>query len=137
MFLKNDTVEPKCSIEDEPTTKKIKSGVILDDKKGLSYEPPKCLATNTCYPLFSISDWVELATTTHRLTIAILLISGVSLGDFLVRISKDGNTLTIIVRRPDPLVNLKYLHHKWLFSNGSDRNEKCHSILIVFENFLR
>lgn len=59
-------------------------------------------------PLLILSDWVEPGTTTKRLTVAVLLPSGVTSGMFSVRIADDGNSSEITVTWPDSLVDLKF-----------------------------
>lgn len=108
-----------------------------------SDEPPftvECRENSGLYnvqPLHMISEWIEPGTTTKRLTVAILLPSGVLSGQFAVRVADDGCALEISITWPNPMVELKMLHRKWLQADGSDRIEVYHPKLIGFERFLK
>lgn len=87
------------------------------------------------YSLHSTSDWVEPVTATHLLSVAILLLSGASPDNFSVCELEDGYTLAIVVTWLDPLVNLKHLHRKWLFSEECHRIEIYHPKLVGFDHY--
>lgn len=85
--------------------------------------------------LYFILEWIYPGTPTRRLTVAILLPSGISIGQFSTCILEDGNTLFMAVNWPDLLVDLKHLHRKWLLSEGSDRIDMYHPKLVELEHF--
>lgn len=84
------------------------------------------------HPLYIVSDWMESGTTNRRISISILLPSGVFIGQFSGRISDDGYTLELLVAWPKSLVYLKRIYRKLLVSNGSDRMELYHPELFGF-----
>jgi len=65
-------------------------------------------------PLYIIGEWEEPETKTKRLTVALVLPSGVNRSDFTLQVLEDGLSLQLTVQWPAPLVNLKLLHQKWL-----------------------
>jgi len=65
-------------------------------------------------PLYIIGEWEEPGKKTKRLTIAIVLPSGVNRSDFTLQILEGGMSLQISVKWPSPLVDLELLHQKWL-----------------------
>lgn len=66
------------------------------------------------YPLALVSEWEEAITTCPMLTLAIVLPSGIGAGDFMVRIIEDGDVLELTVKWPKPLVDIEFMHLKWL-----------------------
>lgn len=97
-----------------------------------------CKATpfvDNSQPLYIISVWVETGTTTKRLTVAILLPSGFLICELLVRVPENGCALEMKINWPDPLFNIKTLHHKWEQSTGSDLIDERHLKLIGFKRF--
>lgn len=83
------------------------------------------------------SSWVEPNTTTKRLTVAVLLPSGVGPGQFSIRVAEDGGALEFTMIWPDPFINMSILHRKWLQSQSDDRIEGYHPKLIGFEHHLK
>ena len=65
-------------------------------------------------PLYLLSEWSEPGTTTKRITVAIVLPSGIETGNFSIRIVEDGKCLLLVVQWPDPLMDLRMMHKKWL-----------------------
>lgn len=61
---------------------------------------------------YIFSEGFEPGATTRKLTAAILLLSGVSSGQFSVRVSEDEYALDYSVTWPNPLVDLAHLHRK-------------------------
>lgn len=59
-----------------------------------------------------ISHWQEPGTTIPRLTVAIVLPSGVGAGDFKYRVVEEGNVLELTVDWPKPLVDITCMHKK-------------------------
>lgn len=86
--------------------------------------------------LYVFSLWVEPSTTTRRLTVAILLLSGVGRGKFSIRVSADGSALESTIIETEPLISICILHHKWLQSTSDDLIEACHPKLTGFERHL-
>lgn len=64
-------------------------------------------------PLHLIMTRKEPNTLTARVTVVIVLQSGVDQGGFPC-ISQDGLTLEIVVKWPTPFGNLDTMHKKWL-----------------------
>lgn len=86
-------------------------------------------------PQHIISDWVEPGNITKRLSVAVLLPSGISLGYFSARVAENGCSLEITLVWLDSLANLKPLHRKWLSFKGIDRIEGYRSKLNGFGRF--
>lgn len=63
-------------------------------------------------PLGLSSYWEEAVTTCQMVSIAIVLPSGVS--NFDVSVVDDGDVLLLDVDWPKPLVDIEYMHAKWL-----------------------
>lgn len=74
---------------------------------------------------------------TERLSVAVLVPSRVLSGQFKVRVLEYGMESLITVTWSKPLSNLKFLHTKWLTSNGFDYIESYHPKLAGFEYFLK
>lgn len=96
---------------------------------------PKKVACFT--PVHFMSDWVEPGTTIRKLTVAILLRSGIQPDMFSVRVSEESCFLELTVAWTDPLANLRHLHWRWLTSKGSDRIKLYHTNLIGFKQILK
>lgn len=60
------------------------------------------------------AEWFELGTTTTKLTVAILLSSGVFSGQRSVCVYEDRYALDFLVTWPNLFVSLAHLHRKWL-----------------------
>lgn len=52
-------------------------------------------------PLHMLPEWVEPGTTTRRITVSILLSSGISPGRFFVRVAEGGGILYVTVTLPN------------------------------------
>jgi len=59
---------------------------------------------------------------TKRLTIALVLPSGVNKSDFTLQVLEGGVLLQLTVKWPEPLVDLNLLHQKWLRPVEKDDN---------------
>lgn len=121
-----------------PSSKKIK----LDDEEddGLYEVSPDPAGTRQqCDPLFvplhMISQWQEPQTTAQRVTVAVVLPSGIYSGDFKFRVVDDGDVLEFTVNWPKPLIDISYMHKKWLVQNISFTNH--HPKFLGFESSLR
>lgn len=79
-----ELIEPRCSLEKEVQKKKQKICISYDDA-GVCFEVKTSFGgTKTVFqPLYLLSDWVEPGTTTKRLTVSVLLPSGVSAVELL------------------------------------------------------
>lgn len=130
-------MEAKCSLDEDILKKKRKLSGLPEEIPPVLLEETVKNVAGSFQPLHLISEWVEPGTTTRRLTVAILLPSGVAIGQFSTRVSDDGNTLFLVIMWPDPLVNLKHLHRKWLTAKGPDKIELYHPKLVGFEHFLK
>lgn len=139
MTWKVDTRKPKWFLWNNFSIKKINNpSAFVHDKESPFFDvSPKNLAIKVFYPLYSISDWVKLGTTTRRLSVAILLPSGLSPDNFSVCASEDKITLTIAVTWPDLFINLKYLCGNPLFFKGSNWIKTYHPMLLRFDRFLK
>ena len=72
-------------------------------------------------PLYLLSEWSGPETTTKIITVAIVLPTGIETGNFSIRIVEDGKCLLLVVQWPDPLIDLRMMHKKWLsHTNGSE-----------------
>jgi len=74
-------------------------------------------------PLYLIGEWEEPGTKTKRLTVAIVLPSGVNKSDFTIQVLDAGLLLQLTVKWPVPLVDLELLHQKWLRPVDKDRKQ--------------
>lgn len=88
-------------------------------------------------PIHIISVWKEPGTTNNRISLAILLPSGVTVGNFSYRVLEGGREFELTVRWPDPMVDLDMMHKKWLTEDGPGRMEKYHPKYIGFEHALK
>lgn len=96
-------------------------------------------------PWYLMSTWTEPGTTTKRITVAIVLPSGVGKGDFSVRATEDGKWVELTVVWPNPLIDLDTLHRKWLWQSSGlsqavragERFERYHSKCVGFEASLK
>lgn len=88
-------------------------------------------------PLHLVSTWVEPLTTTKRLSLAIVLPSGIGPGQLSVRVAEGGQWVELTVAWPDQLVKPEVMHKKWLDPTSTERFESCHPKCIGFENALK
>ena len=89
----------------------------------------------TFKPLYLSSCWVERETTKKRITVAIVLPSGVGTGNFSLRILENGMSIELKVVWPNPLANLNIMYRKWP-SDPTDPIKKYHPKMIEFESSL-
>lgn len=133
-----DLIEAKCTVDDDQPKKKAKTIHEEEALAGFDLEEATYGDSSAGFePLHLLSEWVEPGTTTRRLTVAILLPSGVYPGHFSVRVADGGCILNVTVTWPSPLVDLTHLHRKWLQSKGPERMEMYHPKMIGFEKFLK
>lgn len=113
---------PVCLVENENAKKKRKSrnGASVDNSALVTRAPDNADFVANAQPLHIVSSWIEPGTTTRRMTVATFLPSGVSIGQFSVQVANDGCALKFKMIWPGALVNLVYLHLKWLQSNKDD-----------------
>lgn len=88
-------------------------------------------------PLYLISEWNEPATMTRRISVAILLPSGVGSGDFTLRVVDGGEFLELTVCWPPTLIDLEIMHKKWLRPDAPGGFQTYHPKLIGFESALK
>lgn len=75
---------------------------------------------------------------TRRLSLAILLPSGIRTGNFSVAFSKCGRTLDLGVCWPNAFLNMETLHKKWLLAtNDHEKLEAYHPKILGFEAALK
>lgn len=124
--------------EDDPCPKKIKFDDDDDLSEIISVTPTKSSIqeSNTFHPLHLISIWQEPSTTAKRITVSIILPSGVNAGDFTIRIIEDGDVLELTVDWPKPLVDISFMHKKWLQDYASNFTD-FHPKFLGFEASLR
>lgn len=73
-------------------------------------------------PLYLIGEWQEPGSKTKRLTVVLILPSGVNKSDFTLQVLEGGQSLELTVQWPMPLVDLDMLHQKWLRQPTDDNN---------------
>lgn len=91
---------------------------------------------NMFFPLNPLSVWQEPSKTVRRITVAIVLSSGVHAGYFTVRVVDDGDVLQQSVDSPRPLIDISFIHKKWLALYDSTFTE-FHPKFLGFEATLR
>ena len=88
-------------------------------------------------PMCAISTWVEPDTTTKRITVAVILPSGVGKSDFKVRVPEGGMCVELYFTWPNALVDVATMHRKWLRTEVSDRFERYHPKCVGFDEFFK
>ena len=88
-------------------------------------------------PMCAMSTWVEPDTTTRRITVAVILPSGVQKRDFKIRVPEGGMRVEIYFTWPNPLGDVGVMHRKWLKANNGDRFERYHPKCVGFDEFFR
>lgn len=91
----------------------------------------------TFKPLHLISVWKEPHTMTKRITVAILLPSGVEAGEFAVRVMEGGKSLELSVVWPLPLMEPKTMHKKWLDLDNQSGFASYHPKVVGFQQALK
>lgn len=91
-------------------------------------------------PLGLSSYWEEAVTTCQMVSIAIVLPSGVT--NFEVNVVDDGDVLCLSVDWPKPLVDIEFMHRKWLKKDASGKQistniTRHHPKLLGFQKTLR
>lgn len=87
--------------------------------------------------LHIFSSWVELSTTTRRLIVAILLLSGVGPGQFFIQVLEDGCVLELTMMWSGPFIDTLVLHRKLLQSTADGRIKAYHPKLVGFVHHLK
>ena len=94
--------------------------------------------SRTFVPIYNWSEWEEALTTCQMLTVAITLPSGVGAKSLLIRVIEDGDLLEITVDWPKPMVDIEFLHRKWLSdSDGKHEITRSHPKILGFQKRLR
>lgn len=91
-------------------------------------------------PLYIIGEREEPSTRTKRLTVVLVLPSGVNRSDFTLQVLEGGMSLQLTVKWPNPLVDLQLLHQKWLKPVESDQTTvftMFHPKVLSLENALK
>lgn len=83
-----------------------------------------------------MSEWKETFTTRGCLSIAFLLPCGCH-NDYKMSVIDNGSLLQVRVVWPEPLTNVRMLHHLWLVLEEGRRVSKDHAKLGGFETALR
>ena len=65
-------------------------------------------------PLHLISYWRENTFRVERVTVAVVLSSGIVPGGFYYRVTNNSRCLEFTVKWPKPIVDAKLIHKKWL-----------------------
>lgn len=81
-------IEPSCSLDDGPILKMQKCDCYVEEEGKMAGLDKCSESLHVFQPLHIISSWEEHGTTTKRLTLAILLPSGVCPGQFSVRVPR-------------------------------------------------
>ena len=75
---------------------------------------------------------------TNRVSLAIVLPSGVEYGGFFARVVEGGEFVELKVCLSGPMVNLEYLNKNWVVSSeDNQRIEPYHPKIIGFQNSLK
>ena len=106
-----------------------------DDEKSKSGRRD-CLPAHNYSPLYLLSTWTENHTRRRRITLAILLPSGVTKGMFGVRIDDNSRSLELSINWPTPLINMKLLHAVFL-KDEKKKYELYHPEVSGFEDDLK
>ena len=91
---------------------------------------------NVYSPMCLISQWQEKLTMIKRLTVAIILPSGVGSGQFSLRVGEGGRHLELMIRWPKPLIDIYKMHKKWL-TNERQNYKDYHPEFTGFVEALR
>lgn len=87
-------------------------------------------------PLFIISKWVERTTLVKRLTVAVILPSGIGSGDFTISVVDGGQYLRLAVLWPKPLLDVTVMH-RWKLGDPNNGFMCYHPSVLGFESALR
>lgn len=85
---------------------------------------------------FLVSEWKEVFTTRSCLSVAFLLPCGCH-DDYKLSVTENGSVLQVRVTWPEPMTNVRVLHHLWLVLEKGSRVSKDHGKLGGFETALR
>lgn len=83
-------------------------------------------------PLFMISNWTERSTLAKRLSVAIILPSGIGTGDFSINVVDGGQYLQLAVRWPQPLLDVLVMH-RWKLTDSDSTFMPYHPSVLGFE----
>lgn len=89
----HDAIIAWCSADDEEARKKRKLAALSEDDTGPSVLCDDSSLFSTVQPLRIAPEWIEPDKSTKRLSVALLLQSGVTSGQFSVRVAEDGCAL--------------------------------------------
>lgn len=109
-ILSSENLNTKCSAErPDMKRKKLDAGLLAERPKSQT-KPFR----NTFIPIYNWSFCQEPRTTRRCVTIVILLPTGITPGDFKVRVGESGDCLDISATWPNALTDMTLLHCKWL-----------------------
>ncbi|KAI0557767.1 hypothetical protein FGB62_265g06 [Gracilaria domingensis] len=91
----------------------------------------------TFKPIFSVSEWEEISTASKRISVALLLPTGVESDSISLHVSANGKKLVMDCQWPTVFTNVSDLHRKWLSEKAKDRIKEYHQKLAGFENFYK
>lgn len=126
IFLDSTEITPRCSaavdVSGRPTkiartvpmSGTVESGEEQDDSENEDCDMSSDAHVGIFGPLYAVSIWKEPETMTRRITLAVILPSGVDAGGFSLRVVDGGQFLEITVKWPRPLIDLNLMHKKWL-----------------------
>ncbi|MEM6687231.1 MAG: hypothetical protein AAF617_15725 [Bacteroidota bacterium] len=117
--------------------KKMKMDLDFDEIEEKPVTDRDVSISKTFVPLYLISQWQEPVTTTKRVTVAIILPSGVGVGAFKVRVIEEGDVLELTVNWPKPLVDIEFMHRKWMSQDEGKLVTSVSPKLLGFEKTLR
>ena len=88
-------------------------------------------------PLHLVSVWVEPVTMIDRITISVVLPSGVDPKAVTSKIVNDGRILKISMRWPEALANIQRMHKKWLSAVGEEKMLSYHPEIVGFQKAIK
>ena len=115
----------KCTEEDEKDTNRCKLEDTISNE--IVRDAPSQAPTRedqTFIPLYLMSEWQEPRTTLQRLSVAIILPSGIGPGQFKLKIVDEGDCLELTVDWQTPLIDISIMHKKGLATGLSDVHPK-------------
>ena len=108
------------------------------DESDVLYPKMEHQDPRTFKPPFFLATWDEPRTTTKRISLAILLPSGIEPRKFSYSVNPDDRSIfEMSVLWPNPLVDMEVLHRKWITSEGDHKILSYHSKITAFESSLK
>ena len=127
-----DILKRKTTDDDSGTPKRQKTDDVFLAERPRSVGPSTC--NRSFVPLYLMSNWQESLTTVKRLSVAIVLPSGIQ--GFKIKVVEEGDCLELVIDWPLPLTDTSMLHRKWLeFGDGS--LTEVHPKVLGFQSALK